>query len=90
MGPKLEELEEALNTLGLPKLITESEIKKRYRDLAKEYHPDLPTGDSKKMQEIQRAYEVLMDYIKRYRFSFDEEEFRRQNPLSDYQSRFKF
>jgi len=34
-------------------------IKDRFRNLAKTYHPDRPAGDAKKMQAINKAYEIL-------------------------------
>jgi DnaJ family protein A protein 2 len=47
-------------TLGLSKGANESEIKKAYRKLALEHHPD-KNGDPDKFREIQKAYEVLSD-----------------------------
>jgi len=35
---------------------TPAEVKKRYRELCKQYHPDTGTGDVKKMQEINVQY----------------------------------
>jgi hypothetical protein len=43
-------------TLGLKQTATPKEIKSRYRELAKKYHPD-KGGDPKKFAEIQNAYE---------------------------------
>lgn len=31
--------------------------KKRYRELSKKYHPDMPTGDTVKMQEVNKQYQ---------------------------------
>ena len=49
--------------LGVPKNATQDEIKKQYRFLAKEHHPDKTTDkdSEKKMAEINEAYEVLSD-----------------------------
>ena len=50
--------------LGLTKTATDDEIKKAYRKLAKQYHPDLNPGDKNaeaKFKEINEAYEVLSD-----------------------------
>ena len=46
--------------LGLKKDASEQDIKKAYRKLAKEHHPD-KGGDSEKFKEISESYEVLSD-----------------------------
>jgi molecular chaperone DnaJ len=52
--------------LGVPKDATPSDIKKAYRRLAKEYHPDNKSkGSPDKFKEVQSAYEVLSDEGKR-------------------------
>jgi len=48
--------------LDLESTATAAEIKSRYRQLAKRYHPDANRGDAaaaEKFHELQRAYEVL-------------------------------
>lgn len=56
-------------TLGMRKKASKEEIKKAYRRLAKEYHPDVSKLDRKiaeeKFKEISEAYEVLVDDEKR-------------------------
>ena len=54
--------------LGLQKGATADEIKKAYRRLAKENHPDLHPGDKaceERFKEVNEAYEVLSDDDKR-------------------------
>ena len=51
-------------TLGVQRGATPDEIKKAYRKLAGQHHPD-KGGDKLKFQEIQKAYEVLSDDSKR-------------------------
>ena len=51
--------QQALNILGLPANATRQQIKRRYRTLAKQYHPD-KGGDQQQMQRIIAAYEFLM------------------------------
>ena len=57
--------------LGLQKGCTEDEMKKAYRKLAKQYHPDLNPNNKEaeeKFKEIGEAYEVLSDPEKRARY----------------------
>lgn len=56
------EVERALVIMGLKLPITPEELKRRYRTLAKQWHPDLNPGDpkaSEKMVELSAAAEVL-------------------------------
>ena len=57
--------------LGVSKSATEDELKKAYRRLAKENHPDLHPGDKEceaRFKEINEAYEVLSDKDKRAKY----------------------
>ncbi len=54
----LVERQRALAILGLPSNATQQQIKRRYRTLAKRYHPDRG-GDQQQMQRIIAAYELL-------------------------------
>ena len=54
--------------LGVPKDATEAEIKKAYRKLAREFHPDANKGDAKaeeRFKEISEANDILGDPKKR-------------------------
>ena len=54
--------------LGVPKDATEAEIKKAYRKLAREFHPDANKGDAKaeeRFKEISEANDVLSDAKRR-------------------------
>src|SRR6266566_1160698 len=53
------ERQQALAILGLPPNATRQQIKRRYRVLAKQHHPDRG-GDQRQMQRIIAAYELLM------------------------------
>ncbi|WP_213815329.1 DnaJ C-terminal domain-containing protein [Glaciihabitans sp. dw_435] len=50
--------------LGVSKNVTDAELKKTYRKLARQYHPDSNPGDAKaeaKFKEISEAHSVLAD-----------------------------
>lgn len=54
-------------TLGVDKTATQSEIKKAYRKLSMQHHPD-KGGDTKRFQEIADAYAVIGDEQKRQQY----------------------
>jgi len=57
--------------LGVKRTATADEMKRAYRRLAKQYHPDRNPGDKSaegKFKEVQAAYEVLKDPQKRAQY----------------------
>jgi molecular chaperone DnaJ len=54
--------------LGVGKGASADEIKKAFRHLAVQHHPDKEGGDEAKFKEINEAYEVLKDPSKRQRY----------------------
>src|SRR6188768_3112455 len=57
--------------MGVPSTATQDEIKKAYRKLAKQYHPDANANDPKaaeKFKEISEANNVLGDAEKRKQY----------------------
>ena len=83
--------------LGLEQSATDEEVKKTYRKLAMEYHPDRNGGDDSRFKEIAEAYEILSDPKKKAQwqsqsrfgsgsYQFDEqffEEFLKNQGFSD-------
>src|ERR1022692_1215837 len=58
-------------SLGVPRTASADEIKKSFRKLAREYHPDVAKDKKKaeeKFKEINEAYEVLSDADKRKKY----------------------
>lgn len=51
--------------LGLERGASKDDIKKAFRKLAAQYHPDKKTGDEAKFKEVSEAYAVLGDEKKR-------------------------
>ncbi len=51
--------------LGVSRTASADEVKKAYRKLAHEHHPDKKTGDEAKFKEVNEAYQVLSDPQKR-------------------------
>lgn len=54
--------------LGVSKSASQDEIKKAFRTLAHQYHPDKGTGDEAKFKEVNEAYQVLSDETKRQQY----------------------
>lgn len=55
-------------TLGVDSSATKEDIKKAYRKLSKQHHPDMNGGDESKFKEIAEAYEHLSDDVKRAQY----------------------
>ncbi len=54
--------------LGVSRSASEEEIKRAYRKLAHEHHPDKKGGNEEKFKEINSAYQVLKDKQKRAQY----------------------
>lgn len=54
--------------LGLNNFSSNEEIKRAYRQLAKKYHPDKPSGSEEKFKRMSLAYQTLSDPIRKERF----------------------
>jgi curved DNA-binding protein len=69
--PNLQNFRDYYEILGVPKDASNEEVKKNYRRLARQYHPDLNPGNKaaeEKFKDIGEAYEVLSDPTKRARY----------------------
>src|SRR5215831_3669594 len=59
------------DVLGVQRTASEDEIKKAYRKLARQYHPDRNPGDKQaetRFKEVQEAYDVLSDKNRRAQY----------------------
>lgn len=56
------------NVLGVSKSASADEIKRAYRKLAHQHHPDKSGGDAHKFKELNEAYQVLSDSQKRAQY----------------------
>jgi curved DNA-binding protein CbpA len=86
----------ALRELGLTPPVSLAEIKKAYRERSRELHPDRnralshessddrpalnETGRNDAMIRLNAAYRLLSDYVARFRYRFNSDEYFEQNP----------
>ncbi|MBN1894622.1 DnaJ domain-containing protein [bacterium] len=73
------QIDEARKAFGLPDSATLEEIKKAYRQLARQYHPDTCAEKDKEQCErmfkkMTQARDLLINYCAAYRFSFKKED----------------
>ncbi|HLC44987.1 MAG: molecular chaperone DnaJ [Candidatus Doudnabacteria bacterium RIFCSPHIGHO2_01_FULL_50_11] len=77
------------DTLGVSRRASADDIKRAYRKLAHEHHPDKTGGDDKKFREINEAYQVLSDPSRRSQYdqfgrTFQEAGSSGGDPFSDF------
>ena len=76
------ELKEAKEILRLGESGTLEDVKRKYRELVKKYHPDKCPDQNKikcseMFQKINKAYNTIIEYCKNYKFPFNDNEFRK-------------
>lgn len=87
-------LMKAKTLLGLHDKATLPEIKLRYKNLMKKWHPDKHTDDAKHATQmsaqINEAYKTVLEYCKNYEYRFDEEFLKEQtiSPQEWWEKRF--
>ena len=62
-APRMDEVTKAKEFFGFSSTFTKEELKKRYKELAKKYHPDINNGDDEKMKELNHYRDVLMKIV---------------------------
>jgi DnaJ-class molecular chaperone len=78
MKTRFETISEARKILELPESATFDHIRHNYKQLIKQWHPDKSDADpataEQKTREIIRAYKIIVQYCREYRYSFDRQE----------------
>ena len=62
-APRVDEIQKAKDFFGFSQSPTKEEIKKRYKELARKYHPDINNGDDVKMKELNHYRDILMKTV---------------------------
>ena len=63
-APRVDEVQKAKEFFGLTGSPTKEEIKKRYKELARKYHPDINDHDDTMMKDLNHYKDVLMSTVK--------------------------
>ena len=62
-APRFDEVQKAKEFFGFTHSPTKEEIKKRYKELARKYHPDINEGNDTKMKELNHYRDVLIKTV---------------------------
>lgn len=62
-APRFDEIQKAKEFFGFSHSPSKEEIKKRYKELARLYHPDINNGDDVKMKELNHFRDVLIKTV---------------------------
>lgn len=75
------ELRAALEVFDFDERISLDQVKERYREMVRLYHPDRGgDADPEKIRQVNAAYRVLRAYCRDYSFNCSREEFLEQYP----------
>ena len=94
MDTSFEELLKAKTLLGLRDKVTLKEIKHNYKALMRQWHPDKHPNNAKQATQmsaqINKAYEIVINYIDNYEYDFTEETLKKktQTPQEWWHERF--
>lgn len=90
-----EQVREAARVLGIRDRASLNDIRSRYRERIKEWHPDVSQNDPMESHEmtlrLKEAYDLLVDYCTNQTFSFRIEDLTKdleQNPARYWMDRF--
>ena len=72
------------DTLGVSKNADKDEIKKAYRKLARQYHPDMKSGDKAAEEKFKEVNEAFTQWLEKYNFSHEHEGINKQCPADLY------
>lgn len=61
--PRYDEVQKAKDFFGFTHEPTKEEIKKRYKELARKYHPDINDGADDKMKELNHYRDILIKTV---------------------------
>ena len=62
-APRFDEVQKAKDFFGFTTSPSKEEIKKRYKELAKIYHPDINNGDDEIMKELNHYRDILIKTV---------------------------
>ncbi|GBD92485.1 chaperone protein DnaJ [bacterium BMS3Abin05] len=83
--PKYKSIVKAAQTLEISTALTREQIRQKYREIVKQWHPDKSDENSQErnemMAKINEAYKIILDYLENYRYSFTEEEVKENLPV---------
>jgi len=88
------QIDEARKLLGLGEYASLEEIKSAYKELVLKYHPDRCKGEKKKeceerFKKISHSRDVLMNYCAGYKYSFKENDAKRNTMSKEYYEHLK-